>query len=282
MNIARVLLVIAAASLVGVAVRTWTAVQPGDWSRRLPIVEHIGEDDWRALSQSEREAILPGEHSPDDRGFRAGGSQVELMRACRFGYCNLWLRTGDDRRFHETHRDVALADYIVRWDARHSLYLLHRPGLAADLALSPSGEEIAVDLAKIRDAVAPPVKWSLGAAVGLVAAAVILRRGRKRRSVEEGKTWVEGRVEEDCTILLIDGTRLPPCGIPAYSAVAAAGVEPGSATFRTQTEARAEVVLSGSLFMRRRQAALEETIAGAWAISILGLTNAPLVSFFLL
>lgn len=259
-----------------------------DWPTRLPIVAEVSQDRFVEIPKHTFELV------PSHSSSRADAAPAYLLRATtahgdlflRCGWlstpnCDLFFLAPGTARPSGSMHWGRHADYRIRLDQRHGLYLIEPRWNAWPGAFTQAGEYLPrVGVARVHSSLAPPIVWTVCALFGAALAAAMLHAGHRRRWAREGAVWTEGRVEGS-VIVLDDGTRLPAGDFNPDEEVVARGIVVATPTFRSDAPSSAEVVLPGRIDDRRRDARIDETRTAAWAIGVALLAVTPVIVFAL-
>jgi len=277
-----------AAGAIVVSAVTWTAtrgrLEPEDWIKTLRTVGH-------AHYEADCDLELREDNTRRyDLRVAAGTISVE----CRYAdECNrAFIPNGAEQRydgesvpFHEPYRTSPYIDncggYFVLDDPRHRMFVLEGPSRwpywdEHFVAFSRTGRFLGpLRPELIGDVLAPPTTWLLAACAGVLCAVVAQLFASRRRSRE----WVDGRVADDWTIVLADGTRVVGGEHAPGTLVVAAGVKPSASTYRDAPFGSAARVCEGTAAERRQRFAAERAALFAWALASIAITAAPLLVF---
>jgi hypothetical protein len=246
----------------------------------LPIVAELGSDAWRAAELSE---LSPLDHQFSGPPFTYAQrtdlpNGPTLYRACRDGgECRLWIRGRAALQVDPTPSWTrADSTYRVQRDEAHDLFVVDGAGPTL-IAHGDGRARLPLYPRDVRDGLAAPRDWIVGASLGVLFAIALLVRGRSREQRAAAVRHREGFVTGDGTVVFNDGASIAsPTSLTEGTAVTA--IERGAVTTTFRSLSGMTDVAEGTLADRAAEARAEGTNHAAWALVIVTATAAPLVA----
>ncbi len=274
--------VIAAGIIVALSTfRRVRKVEASAYLETLPVVATLGRESWVTASLAD----LPVDEKYSGPAFTyaeraevpSGGA---LYRACRAGgECHLWLRGRSEARAHASMSWSRSDNELrIRRDEARDLYVLDYA--APRMAFFGDGTvRMPLYPRDVRDALAAPRDWLIAAALGVLSAIALLRRGRARERQASAIVWREGFVTGASTAIFADGTSVAiDTPLAEGTPVTARVGEAMTTTFRAVPGVSGRDLREGTLADRAAEARAEATSHAALALLVAGLTLAPLVA----